>query len=156
MSTLIENPVISQTRYPALFVNPQIVRTKTGDGKDLIVLSGVVKIERSGKSVRSGDWAKGTFRIGVNLGLPPEEAMQLEQHASLITLSSVRNDYESIHAGWAVDESYVLTVPGDTYEEVFVQGAFAVRDKDGWLLRVGYHVTLVGQVVSNPRWPPDF
>jgi hypothetical protein len=99
-------------------------------------------------------------------------AFLVEQFAAYATLNSISNDNQAINAGWALD-SYApawnpphgsITFNGG--EQIFggtvfntTSGAFqtfpgwfsvnlAVRDTDGFILRVGYYMTLLGKVIQ--------
>jgi hypothetical protein len=70
-----------------------------------------------------------------------------------VTLNAIQNDDTSNWAGWAVD-SFRLANPGDPVkQQITVETGVAVRDVDGYLLRLGYQVTLSGTYADRPFEP---
>ncbi|HJZ66164.1 MAG TPA: hypothetical protein VKD70_17700 [Candidatus Acidoferrum sp.] len=134
---------IDQYQEPGRFVNPQIVHTKTFDGKELVVVSGIVLVHLKGTS--QADWLRDTLRLGIDIAriCPPNQGLLTEQSAPLVTLNAVYNQNVSNNAGYAVDSCQLLNQP-QAWRTIWVDSAVAVRDTDGWLYRVGYNITLIG------------
>jgi hypothetical protein len=59
------------------------------------------------------------------------------------SLASIYNKNSANNAGWAVDGAHVFV--GDEGEGIHVEAKIAVRDSDGYLYRLAYQVTALGQ-----------
>ena len=75
------------------------------------------------------------------------------QWAPFVTLNSISNEQQAVNAGWAVDAFRMLVSPGDHQSGVTVSCDVAVRDVDGYILRLGYIVFIVGKLVAQPVIP---
>ena len=135
--------VLSQAGEPNRFVNPQIVQTKTPDGKELIVLSGVAVVGYRGTSQQ---WTREKLQLMLNLPLAPDKLLVVEQHAAFLTLNAASDENGPNNGGYAVDSSYLLRTD-DGVNVATIEGDIASRD-GAWLLRVGYHATLVGHLID--------
>ena len=120
---------------PERFHTTHSLRTKTGDGRDLVVLSGYAEID--GDDLRgnaNGTWNRRglVFRVGPrwrNVDTVP-----------VVSMTSIMNLGVATNAGWAVDNCKVITTPGGRET---LQCRVAVRDSDGFMFRVNYYVTMV-------------
>jgi hypothetical protein len=137
--------VLSQLAEPNLFVNPQIVQTRTPDRKELIVLSGVAIVGYRGTSQQ---WTRDKLQLMLNLPLAPNKLLVVEQHAAFLTLNAASDENGPDNGGYAVDSSYLLRTE-DGVKLATIEGDIAARD-GAWLLRVGYHAILVGHLVDSP------
>ncbi len=81
--------------------------------------------------------------------LPSGKGLQLVHWAPFVTLNSISNDGVAENAGWAVDDFVVLN-PGTISSTVTVQASLAVRDIDGFILRCGYELHLLGNIADIP------
>jgi hypothetical protein len=63
-------------------------------------------------------------------------------------MTSIMNVNVATNAGWAVDECDVEDVFDPTYNRrhVLLHCRVGVRDRDGFMFRVNYYVTQVGQL----------
>lgn len=154
----------------------QISPTRIEDQTFQLVLTGVASLDMKG--VSSAQWRRETLlmgfelrapiqfaasRYGVNLPQLPEGDFaynfQVEQGAPHSGLASIFNQDRSINSGFAVDawRFNPLFTGTDLFTNASVPNLFAgiqadiaVRDSDAYLLRVNYHVTLVGRIVFSP------
>jgi hypothetical protein len=147
--------------------------TNTRDQRFLLVLSGVVIVDVQGLS--GAQWVHETVSIRPPLWNPINYAInkwqvpappsnytaefETEQWAPIVTLSSVWNKDESVNSGFAVDawrlnpwRSGADAVTNQQLNQLFagIQVDLAVRDSDAWILRIGYHVTLLGRIAYLP------
>jgi hypothetical protein len=67
-----------------------------------------------------------------------------------VTLNAISNDQLSNNAGWAVDAFHLDPFP-PVVRQVDIRCKLAVRDVDGYILRVGYTLTLLGELGDVPR-----
>lgn len=124
-----------------------------------MVLSGVAFFTFQG--VTPDDWRRDSLRIEIDLtgpiqasgrSAPPgrELKFEVEQWASYSTMNSIFNAGQSINAGYAVDAFRPIFTSRDTFTRIFdtLEVDLAVRDSDGFIFRVGYHLTLVGTIVD--------
>jgi hypothetical protein len=81
---------------------------------------------------------------------PPGNAVQLVHWAPFFTLNAISNDGVANDAAWTVDRWRVEQAIGtldDPVREVDYTIDVAVGDSDGYILRVGYMINLVGRIV---------
>lgn len=121
-------------QWPIFFANQHEIRTRTGDSRDLVVLSGHAGFHFRGSG---GNWRHDEFLIWVG-----PVWVALHSVAPLVTISAVSNDNDAVNAGWAIDWCSWDNFNG----AVLLRAGAAVRDSDGWLLRVAYHATCIGQL----------
>ena len=149
------------------FVANHWLHTECPNGKHLVTRSGILIL----KDVKgnSGSWLQETILFSPKFpyGIlpkkknpdkpedePPEQMMfQIEHWAPLVTLNVIANDGTAMNAGWAVDNfgfnwSNIKEKTIFTLIPMFAD--IAVRDTDGYLLRIGYSITLVGKFVFSP------
>ena len=129
--------------------NPFHIRTIVGESEkgELRVsytLSGVVICNVPLQGPKSG-WSheKGIFAVPLP-ELQPNHALQLEGWAPFVTLSSISNDRTATNAGWAVDEFGIESPASPIRKSVNVSIKIAVRDIDGFINRLAYHIHLIG------------
>lgn len=112
--------------------SPQELRTKTGDGRDLVVLTGVAVCHWKGTG---GAWIRDELLIPVGPAW-----RRLDDVAPSAALAAISNEQTAVNAGWATDN-----VRWSNWNaRVLIHVAVAVSDIDGWLLRVSYNATAVG------------
>lgn len=145
------------------------------DQQFLLVLSGVVMANLEGNSAsqwlqetvsflpdmagpqNSGplNWAISRFAIP----RPPGNftvGFSLEEWAPLASLGSIFDQYQSINAGFAVDDwrpthfatgiNALTNLPvGNIFAGIDVD--VAISDTDAWIYRLGYNITLLGKIV---------
>jgi hypothetical protein len=130
------------------------------DGTRAYTLTGVAVCTVGGLGLPSdGRWRREQLYVIVSIpdlpDFPPQNAVLLRHWAPFFTLNSISNDGVANDAGWAVD-SWEVKQPGDVpaagplTDPVRVVGYavnLAAGDIDGYILRVGYHINLVGQIV---------
>jgi hypothetical protein len=115
----------------------------TGDGRLCQVLTGVVKMTVKGDGAA---WTRLGLDFSVDLhDLPAGKGLRLDNWTVLVTPNAFSNDKAAVDAGWAVD-GFSLADPGSVHRSVTVNTRLAVRDVDGFLLRVGYAIHLVGRL----------
>ena len=120
------------------------VVTRPEPGRLAIVLTGVVGI--SGAHADGQAWTR--FRVNWTRGLPldPGKRLRPVYWAPFVTLSSFSNDNVVSNAGWAVDEFGMSNTSGPTtFAEIWAN--LAVRDADGWILRLAYTVHIMGDEI---------
>jgi hypothetical protein len=120
---------------------------ETADGMRSYTLTGVAIGQLKGTGQQ---W----FRSGTNFSipipdLPTGKGLKLVHWAPLVTLNSIANDSTAIDAGWAVDGFRLVDIgPTAIRDWVEVVCDLAVRDTDGFVLRLGYVVHLLGSVAD--------
>lgn len=108
-------------------------------------LTGIAMIA-DGKG-ESQAWKQYTLPFAVDLpGLTPGKKLALVHWAPFITVSSFANDNVATNAGWAVD-SFRLIGTGNAKTRIDVEVDIAIRDADGWILRLAYCINVVGREV---------
>jgi len=142
---------LSEVANPDQFVSKHWVATRTGDDRELFILSGIALINVQG--VSSAQWRRGQYRLVVNLAQPlvtagqdpSQTGLQIEQWTPFVTPYALFNAGQSVNSGFAVDEVFDVAPVGDATNTVVVSGCTAVRDSDAIIYRVGYHLTLLGR-----------
>ena len=135
------------------------VCTLIGDNQQqqLITLTGIVRIDLKGAG---SQWRKEELTIEPRIVYTPRDrALQVKHWAPFVTINSICNKDTAVNAGWAVD-SFWIELPSDrkiTYKNphVTVKARIMVRDSDGELSKIGYHVTLSGKLVEWIYIPED-
>ena len=118
--------------WPIFYVSPHELRIITGDGRVLVVLSGYAVYNLHGTGLH---WHPVT---GLMVRGPVWR--RLDAVVPIISLASISNDGNAINAGWAVNWCNWTEV----LHRIYLKFGLAVRDSDGYLLRVAYHITAVG------------
>jgi len=94
-------------------------------------------------------WNRGRLDLRVDIpDLPNGKGLKLDHWAPFVTLNAIADDHEAVDAGWAVD-GFRLDNAGEGWMKTAeVSAQIAVRDADGFLLRVGYVIHLLGRLVD--------
>jgi hypothetical protein len=109
-------------------------------------LSGVVKTTFKGVG---GGWERGTLIAQISIpDLPVGMGLKIEHWVPYAALNSVANDGPSNNAAWAVDTFSLHGFDTRPVTSVELDCQLATRDVDGYVLRVGYHIDLVGVVTK--------
>lgn len=137
---------ISQIENPNDFSSTHYIITQTPDGMLHWTLTGVVTLSLKGTSAY---WLREEVQIVLMLPGIGQKYIQLQQWAPFVTLSSIKNEQHAVNAGWAVD-SFKLIVPEVSAQSVTISCDVAVRDIDGYIVRLGYVFHGVGSLVDPP------
>lgn len=134
------------------FISPHYMYTSAGDGKTLIVVSGVVVIDFKGETHRA--WRRETFSLGIDIrgAIPANKALRLVNYVPFVTTNAVYNQAVANDSGHAVDAFRVLH-PELIQGSLDLEADVAVRDSDAWLFRLGYHVMATADVIDEPPGP---
>lgn len=118
--------------WPRFYASPQELRTRTGDGRNLVVLSGYAGFILKGSG---GSWRRVTGEM-----VRGPTWRRLDDVVPIISLAAISNDNHAVNAGWAVDwcNWYNLN------SRIYLRCGLAIRDVDGYLIRVAYQITAVG------------
>lgn len=121
-------------QFPQFMANQHEIRTRTGDGQDMVVVSGHAGYHWKGSG---GSWKRDEFLIPVG---PVWGSLQ--DVAPMVTISAISNSDHAVNAGWAIDWCNWSTLSG----RLLLRAGAAVRDVDGYLLRVAYTATCIGRL----------
>lgn len=130
---------------------PHYVHTKTGDGLELYVFTGIVIVGLSG---HSNDWRREQVEFAISVpDLPSRKVFKLSHWAPFVTINAYENtdDDDSIR-GAAVDRFRILN-PSAEGSSFVVQSDVAMRSPETTLHRLGFNVTVVGTYVDGPEPP---
>jgi hypothetical protein len=164
---------IDERTFPKFFESRHFIATSLGDDRHSIVRSGVVLLPNESREDAEGagrPWDSVGFRgvanqtwrrevVNIELDLAPSInrlqpvapgpgtswAFRMDQWAPIGTLNSVDDTGQSGSGGHAVDR-FAMRQPVPA-TSVTLEMLVAVRDPDGILWRVGFHVTLTGRLV---------
>ncbi|MGN7701534.1 hypothetical protein [Cellulosimicrobium sp. 22601] len=129
--------------------SPHFVTFSTPDGQLVYVLSGVVLCTFGG-GPGGGGWHHDTLTFDVPIpDLPARRGLRLRHWAPFVTLNTVANDGEGDNIAFGVD-SFSVTNWDQVMRTVQVAANLAVRDIDGFVLRVGYRIDLLGSLEPLP------
>lgn len=120
--------------WPQFWANRHEIRTRTGDNQDLVVLSGHAGFNFKGSG---SSWKRDEFLIPVG-----PQWSSLQDVAPLVTISAIANSHHAVNAGWAIDNCSWSTYNG----ALLIKARAAIRDVDGWLIRIAYHATCIGRL----------
>jgi hypothetical protein len=131
------------------FISSHHVHTHTADDYELFTITGVVEIAWQTKVTGPGWNRESDLVLEITVpGIPNGKALRLYFWAPFVTINTVSNDGLSNNAGWAVD-AFEIIDPGQPIEQqVRVKIQIAGRDSDGWIHRLGYHITLAGKYID--------
>lgn len=153
-------PLSYSMNYPEdewRFISPHWTYARTADNKTIITLTGVVILHLKGTG---GSWLRDRVILGLRLPshlFPAGQGLLVEYWAPFVTLNAISNKEHAVNAGWAIDAFGFhfdeRHPPNEGYymNSIPIWADLAVRDIDGYLLRLGYHVTVVGVLGSPPR-----
>lgn len=127
------------------------VLTPISKDLDQLILTGVIPISLKGKDQ---NWYRDTLQFYLALPLLEDKAFNIQHWAPFITINAIYNKDKSVNAGWAVDDFWG---PGQSKNSRSISffANIAIRDADGYLLRIGYNITLLGKVVDRVALNPD-
>lgn len=127
------------------------------DGRAFPMVSGDALVNYGGGAP---DFTRETFILSVRidramslLQLPPApdgfyNALRLNQWVVFASPNAMNND--DANAGYAVDRFFLTgNLNAPVYDSLGVRVDVAARNSNGWLYRVGYHVTMIAQVVQE-------
>jgi hypothetical protein len=120
--------------WPSGIATPHELRTKDRSNRDLVFLSGVAVFSFRGSG---GSWKRDELNNVVGPAW-----RQLIDVTPFGALNSIANSNHAVNAGWAVDGFRWTTFGG----RILLRMPVAIRDSDGYLLRVGYQVSAVGTI----------
>ena len=131
------------------FIRHNWTHSKTGDGFEHIVLTGVVAIHERGES--EDHWKREQIDLLIPIpNVPSGKVLRLKHWAPFVTLNAIykknmasRNVADN--GGYAVDDFKILNTRNGHSQTVTVQTDVAIRDDDSFLYRIGYNVTLIGE-----------
>jgi hypothetical protein len=125
--------------FPESFESQHELRTTTGDGLDLVVFSGYARFAMKGEA----NWNRQDLILRVGPGWD-----FVRGTVPVVSMSSIMNAGTANNAGWAVDNVTVTEFdgPGTNGFQAELRCRLAVRDTDGFMFRVNYHVTRIGRL----------
>jgi hypothetical protein len=117
--------------------------TKTQDGRDLYIGAGWVLFGLKGSP--GGAWNYRDLRFDVG---PQWRNTPTPEIVPTVALASIMNSEVANDAGWAIDDCAVeFTQPQDLLSRrCQLVCRIGVRDVDGIMYRVSYHVAMLGQL----------
>ena len=143
------NPYPAPAFVPQAIDSPHWLRFPGPEGRVLFRMTGVAVFG----PIRGprGDWLRETVYIPVQIGqLCHDKVLELEHWTVLVTLNSISYEHEAVDVGWAVDGFSLLHPDAGQRDRVWLTASVAVRNKDGYLARLGYAVDLFGYEVELP------
>jgi hypothetical protein len=140
--------VISQVSNPAQFVTPHYLVMPSTGGRTYVALTGIVLATLKG--ISETQWRRETFRILPSLsdarqaaGFPGNYWFRAVHGTAFATLSAIYNDNVANDAGWAID-AFRLVNLRTLLPHAILEVDTAVRDTDGYILRLGYNIAMLG------------
>lgn len=104
----------------------------------LFIYTGVAGFAFKGTS---GSWLRDFIDFELGRVFSPGQVLRVVATGSL---NSIRNDQTAVNAGWAVDR---LIARWDSVEQrIKLRADLAVSDIDGYLLRMGYQVSVLAKL----------
>jgi hypothetical protein len=124
--------------WPDFYTSKRTLWTKDGQNRDLVFQSGyaVFNLKGTGQT-----WHGDQVWILTDAVWTPTPAVD-----ATASLASISNEHTAVDAGWATDALNTALYNN----RILLQVDLAIRDIDGWLHRVAYHVTAVGKLGG---WP---
>jgi hypothetical protein len=115
------------------------------DARTLAIATGVAKFVFRGVG---SDFVRSSILIPTGVQIDDPTSENFRGATATASLASIANDGPANNAGWAVDS---VDVPGffPPPGELTILVHVAVRDTDGFLLRIAYHVNVL--LTRSPR-----
>ena len=150
------------------FRSQQWVHTPLPDGRHLLTLTGIViprgpdpKAEPWDTGTTSDQWRSDKVNLIIKFPanfmgfIPPGKSLEVLSAAPFITINTIYNGGEANNAGWGVDDFGIrLNLDRRIRPGVHIWAQLVVRDSDGYLYRLGYSLSLYGQLSDQPAsWP---
>ena len=101
--------------------NSALIKNKTGDNRNLVVLSGYAGFHLRGSGL---PWRRVTGQM-----VRGPVWRRLDDVVPIISLASIANKGHAIDAGWAVD----WCTWGELHHRIYLKFGLAIRDVDGYL-----------------------
>ena len=120
--------------WPRFYASPQELRTRTGDARNMVVLSGYAGFDLKGSG---GSWRRVTGQM-----VRGPRWRRLDDVVPIVSLAAISNNEHAVNAGWAVDWCNW----GNLNSQIYLTFGLAIRDVDGYLIRVAYQITAVGLI----------
>lgn len=96
---------------------------------------------------QGADWRRLTLKAAIDIpAIPDGKDFKALHWAPGVSLAAISNDGTAKNAGYAID-SYWLETPWQPGQQALPNIHAAVRDGDGWILRMTYEINLVGNYV---------
>jgi hypothetical protein len=165
---------INESGNPEFFVSRHFIAYGLGDQRYTIVRSGIVLLPNESQEEAAAarrPWSPNGFKgqsggrwrpehVVLNLDLtasiarlnpPPAQpgtywTFKMDQWAPVVGLNSIYNQDVSNNAGSSVN-TFLVSQP-TPMNSVSLEMDIAVSDSDGYILRVGFYLTLVGHLVE--------
>ncbi len=142
---------LSQISNAASFGSTHYLVAPLGNGMSHWVLSGIVDLSHRVKGW-GANWRHENLILTLAIPGIGDQYLRVQQWAPFVTLNAVSNDGQSVNAGWDVESFQLIEtgthdVPvreGSLLREASIACAVNVRDIDGYVLRLGYTLHLMG------------
>ena len=123
------------------------VHFNAGDQLEYYEMTGVAIFDFLGSS----NWNRDRLSFDLKIPhLPAGKVLELEHWTVFATINAIGNEGHAVDGGHAVD-AFRLINPRASRTVVSVEVDIAARDKDAYLHRVGYRVSLLGRIVDEER-----
>lgn len=151
----------SQIEHPDRFRSQHWTHTRTGDGKELITLTGNVILNFKIKAPY-GEWTKEALELDLMLPIqfPAGKVFHIDQWAPFFTINGYYGDIHKTGVGGPTSVNHGVIIedfwgPGriktGLMVSVFVN--IGVSGRLTKFYRIGYHITLVGSFVKADPVP---
>lgn len=122
--------------------------------EDLYTVSGIALCHRRGPGVSDiNQWQYHDMLLPVG----PLWRGPLIQASASVSLASIENWHDAVNAGWAVDDVQWRAIAiGGRGHRIRIESRLAVRDTDGFLDRVAFHVTALGILIRDAEGRPVY
>lgn len=164
----VENPLALEVYVdPALNGGANVLCTYTGT----LIIEGFIAFGSFEPLHQSSEWSRGQLQFNVptpgrrwtfipSEGIPasaPSDLIFYHDGTVVASLAAIFNRNAANNAGWAVDGTDLYPL-GNQDIGLRVEAKLAIRDSDGYLHRISYQVTALGQSATGrlvpPREPP--
>lgn len=140
---------------PDRFIHPMWVRAELPESRVLYTLQGIAVVNF--KSDAQSTWKRDELNLKLYLEERPkwrqrpnpneweECELEVEHFSGSMHLNSIYNEETAIYAGWAIDDVYFPRWPTTTRGYFDINARIAGRDRDSYIYRIGYNITLYGR-----------
>jgi hypothetical protein len=147
---------------PSEVYSPHVLEVRVDPGLNngadvLCIYSGVMTLSQPVKGTSQSAWRRGDLNAGFPTGSRKWQGPGVSRGpgwtafrdgAAILMLSSIYNAEVANHAGWAVDAAIVEPITQiNEGDHLRIHALLAVRDSDGYIYRLSFQVTALGQTI---------
>jgi hypothetical protein len=133
------------------FSSTHAVHYKLSDGRQMVLLSGIVSVDLKSPGWANENTSPGWFiqNLSLNISLPADmlqdgQSFRLVESVPFLSINAMAG---FSNVGWAVN-SFELTMQDSAINSIQLKTELGVLNSGETLNRLGYHISLIGELVN--------